>query len=67
MVTPANEQDLARVGPLAEEAQVAAEQSVTLAYADQGYTGEVPAHAAEQHGIDLQVVKLGHNKRGFVL
>ena len=67
VVTPANEQDRARVGQLAEEVQVASGQSVTLAYADQGYTGEVPARAAEQHGIDLQVVKLGHTKRGFVL
>ncbi|SHL81939.1 transposase, IS4 family [Hymenobacter psychrotolerans DSM 18569] len=67
VVTPANAQDRAQVGALAEEVQVASGQSVTLAYADQGYTGEVPAQAAEQHGIDLQVVKLGHTKRGFVL
>ena len=33
----------------------------------QGYTGDAPAQAAEQHGIDLQVVKLGQAKRGFVL
>ena len=38
-----------------------------MAYADQGYTGEAPAQAAEQYGIDLQVVKLGHAKRDFVL
>jgi transposase len=67
VVTPANEQDRAQVGLLAAKVQTASGQSVTLAYADQGYTGEVPAQAAEQHGIDLQVVKLGHTKRGFVL
>ena len=67
VVTPANEQDRAQVGALAEEVQAAAGQSVTLAYADQGYTGGQPAQAAEAHGIDLHVVKLGHTKRGFVL
>ena len=67
VVTPANEQGRAQVSSLAEEVQVASGQSVTLAYADQGYTGELPAQAAEQHGIDLQVVKLGQAKRGFVL
>ena len=67
VVTPANEQDRAQVGRLAEEVQTATGQSVTLAYADQGYTGDAPALAAEKHGIDLQVVKLGHTKRGFVL
>ena len=34
VVTPANEQDRAQVGALAEEVQVASRQSVTLAYAD---------------------------------
>jgi len=67
VVTPANAQDRAQVGALAEEVQTASGQSVTLAYADQGYTGDTPAQAAEQHGIDLQVVKLDHTKRGFVL
>jgi transposase len=38
-----------------------------MTYADQGYTGDAPAQAAEQHGIDLQVVKLSQAKRGFVL
>ncbi len=67
VITPANEQDRAQVGALAEEVQIASGQSVTLAYADQGYTGDNPAQAAEAHGIDLQVVKLGQAKRGFVL
>ena len=43
VVTPANEQDRAQVGALAEQVQVASGQSVTLAYADPAYTGAVPA------------------------
>lgn len=46
---------------------MASGQNVTLAYAGQGYTGDTPAQAAETHGINLQVVKLGQAKRGFVL
>lgn len=34
---------------------------------DQGYTGEVPAKAAETQGIALEVVKLPEAKKGFVL
>ncbi|WP_414653845.1 transposase [Hymenobacter sp.] len=65
-VTPANEQDRAQVGALAEEVPVASGQGVALADADRGHTGEVPAHAAEQHDIDPRGVKLGRTKRGFV-
>jgi transposase len=67
VVSLANEQNRAQAGLLAEEAQTASGQCVTLVYADQGYTGEAPVQAAVQHGIALQVVKLGHTKRGFVL
>ena len=67
VVTPANEQDRAQVGVLAEEVQVASGQSVTLAYADQGYTGEEPAAAAQAHGIQLEVVKHTEARKGFVL
>ena len=38
-----------------------------MAFADQGYTGAVPAAAAAAHGIRLEVVKLPAAKRGFVL
>ena len=38
-----------------------------MAYVDQGYTGEAPAAAAAQHGIQLEVVKLPEAKKGFVL
>jgi transposase len=66
-VTPANEQDRAQVGVLAEAVQEATGEAVELAYVDQGYTGEEPAAAAAEHGIQLSVVKLPEAKRGFVL
>lgn len=66
-VTPANAQDRAQVGALAAELQAACEEKVTLLYADQGYTGDCPAAAAQEHGIVLEVVKHHTAKRGFVL
>ena len=70
-VTPANEQERAQVGELAAQVQAATEQSVTLAYVDQGYTegdtGDAPAGAAKAAGMDLEVIKLPGAKRGFVL
>lgn len=66
-VSAANEQDRAQVGELAEAIQDVTGQSVRLAYVDQGYTGETPAEAAAEHGIQLQVVKLPEARRGFVL
>ncbi|MCG9066259.1 IS5 family transposase [Laribacter hongkongensis] len=66
-VTPANEQDRDQVGRLAEAIQEVSDQTVTLAYVDQGYTGNTPANAAREHGIELEVVKLPDAKRGFVL
>jgi transposase len=66
-VTPANEQDREQVGVLAEAVQVVTGESVELAYVDQGYTGEDPAAAAAERGIELEVVKLPEAKRGFVL
>ena len=66
-ITPANEQDRAQVQQLAEAVQQAAGENVELAYVDQGYTGEAPAQAAQQHGIQLEVVKLPEAKKGFVL
>jgi transposase len=66
-VTPADHDDRAEVGRLAEAIQVATNQSVQLAYVDQGYTGERPAAAAQDQGIALEVVKLPEAKRGFVL
>jgi transposase len=66
-VTAASEQDRAQVERLAEEVQQITGRSVELAYVDQGYTGQTPADAAAQHGIQLQVVKHTQAKRGFVL
>lgn len=66
-VTPANEQDRDQVGLLAQEVQKVTGQTVTLAYVDQGYTGEKAATAANSQGIELEVVKLPQAKKGFIL
>jgi transposase len=66
-VTPADEQDRARVKQLAREVQQVTGKSVELAFVDQGYTGEKPAEDAARQGIQLEVVKLPQAKRGFVL
>ena len=66
-VTPANEQDRAQVGQIAQAVQEATGESVEVAFVDQGYTGDEPALAAAEHGLRLEVVKLPDAKRGFVL
>src|SRR5438045_2084969 len=66
-VTPADKQDRAAVKKVAKDVQKATDKSVELAFVDQGYTGEKPAADAKKHGIELEVVKLPHAKRGFVL
>lgn len=66
-VTPASEQERAQVSELTRQVQEATGQSVTLAWVDQGYTGDKPAVAAQEHGITLEVVKLPEAKKGFVL
>ena len=66
-VTAANDQDRDQVDALASQVQIATGQNVKLAYVDQGYTGDKPASAAREHGIELEVVKLSEAKRGFVL
>ena len=67
LVTPANEQDRAQVGELAQAVQEATGQSVELAFVDQAYTGDTPTQEAKAHGIELAVVKLPQAKHGFVL
>jgi transposase len=67
IVTPANAQDRAQVGTLAEAVQAVTGTHVTLAFVDAGYTGAAPAEAAADHGIALEVVKLPDAKKGFVL
>ena len=66
-VTPANEQDRAQVKELAQQVQAVTEQSVEVAFVDQGYTGEDPAQAAQAEGLRLEVVKLPEAKKGFIL
>jgi transposase len=67
LVTPANEQERAQVGQLSQAVQEATGEHVEIAFVDQGYTGPEPEQAAQEHGIQLQVVKLPEAKRGFVL
>ena len=66
-VTPANEQDRAQVGKLAAEVQEATGDKVKIAFADQGYTGDMPATQAAENGIELLAIKLAEAKRDFVL
>ena len=67
LVTPANEQEREQVAEMAERVQEATGENVTTAFVDQGFTGENAAKAAQEHGINLLVVKLEEAKRGFVL
>jgi len=67
VVTPADEQDRSQVRELAQQVQQIRQESVEVAFVDQGYTGEQAAQAAVEQGIRLEVVKLPEAKRGFVL
>ena len=67
LVTPANEQDREQVAELAQQVQAITEQSVEVAFVDQGYTGDQPLEAAAEQGIRLEVIKLPQAKKGFVL
>lgn len=66
-VTPANEQERAQVKELAVKVQEVTNQSVKVAFVDQGYTGNQPEQDAKESGIELIVVKLAETKKGFVL
>lgn len=66
-VTPANEQEPAQVKELAEAVQEVTQNSVEVAFVDQGYTGDDPKNDAKAAGIELIVVKLEEAKKGFVL
>ena len=66
-VTPANEQDRGQVGKLAEAVQALTGESVEIAFADQGDTGDKAEQAAAAHGIELMVVKHTKVKDGFML
>jgi transposase len=66
-VMPADADDRAPVGQSVSAVQAATSENVEVAFVDQGYTGETPAAAAREHGIELEVVKVPEAKRGFVL
>jgi transposase len=66
-VTPASDQERDQVARLAQQVQEVTGEHVEVAFVDQGYTGDNPAQAAEQHGIRLEVIKLPEAKHGFVL
>jgi transposase len=66
-VTAANEQERAQVRKLADAVQEVTGDHVEVAFVDQGYTGDEPSQAAQEHGMRLEVVKLPEAKKGFVL
>ena len=66
-VTPADEQERAQIGKLAKEVQAVTKESVKVCFADQGCTGDCPAQAAKDAGIELIVVRLPEAKKGFTL
>ncbi|MBO1358924.1 IS5 family transposase [Acetobacter sacchari] len=66
-VTPGDVGDRTAVKRLAADIQDATGDTATLAYVDQGYTGDVAANAAAAEGIALHVDRLPEAKRGFVL
>lgn len=75
-VTTGKEQERHQVTDLTSAVQEATGQTVTLAYADQGYTGDQVVADAKAHGIRLEVVKPNSTtkvskakkaKKGFVL
>ena len=66
-VTAANEQERAQVAELAAKVQEVTGGTVTIAFVDQGYTGADAASQANEHGIQLEVVKHTQAKKGFVL
>jgi transposase len=66
-VTPANTDDRREVGRLTATIQAVTGNHVEVAFADQNYTGENAAAAAEANGIELVVIKLPQTKKGFVL
>jgi transposase len=66
-VTSANTDDRAAINPLTKAVQAVSGNTVEVAFADQNYTGENAAAAAEANGIELIVVQLPEAKKGFVL
>jgi len=52
---------------LPEAIQEVTQNSVEIAYVDQGYTADDPKNDAKEAGVELIVVKLPETKKGFVL
>lgn len=67
IVTPASAQDRDAVAALARATQKATGENVQVAYADGAYRGPQAHDAAQEHGIQLQVVMLPDTQKGFVL
>lgn len=66
-VTPANHAEQTQVGALTEAVQQATEETVQIAFADQGYTGDAAKEQAQAHGVQLHVVRPEQPQKGFVL
>lgn len=66
-VTAANEQEREQVAELAAKVQEVTGGTVEVAFVDQGYTGDQAAKQANDHSIQLEVVKHTEAKKGFVL
>ena len=66
-VTPADQQDRDQVAQLTQEVQEVTGQNVEVAYVDQGYTGESAQEQAQDHCMQLVVVKHTEARKGFVL
>ena len=66
-MTPANEQERAQVARLCQLVQEVTGQNVTVAFVDQGYTGDCAHAEAKEEGILLEVVKHVGATKGFVL
>lgn len=66
-VTGADVGDRTQVESLCAQVQKVTGETVSLVWADAGYTGENASQAAHKEGIELVVVKLDEAKRGFVL
>lgn len=56
-----------QVEELAQALQDLIDQSVTMAYVDQGYTEKYASEATQANSIALKVVKHTEAKRGFIL
>ncbi|MDZ5455025.1 IS5 family transposase [Azohydromonas lata] len=66
-VTSADEQERSQVKALCQAVQQATGETVEVAWADQGYTGQQASQDAKASGIELRVVKLPEARKGFVL